>query len=172
MGWFMKLWINSLVGLFFLFGVTAAAGAQEAPGVLEPIQSHPEGDAAISRLRSPYCPGLMLEVCPTQQAKMLRDSLQALAHAGAPADSIIAWMLARHGEEYRAVPEARGSGLLAWLVPPLALLGGFFLVLLALKHFRSQEEKDPTPPQPISAEDESILAEALQDLKSAEEVPF
>ncbi|MGD2122435.1 MAG: cytochrome c-type biogenesis protein CcmH [Gemmatimonadota bacterium] len=168
----MKLRIKSLSAFLALFLMVVAAGAQEVTGVLEPMQSHPEGDAAISRLRSPYCPGLMLEVCPSPQAKMLRDSLQAMAHAGAPADSIIAWMLATHGEEYRAVPEARGSGLLAWLVPPAGLLGGLLLVLVVLKHFKKREEPEATPSQPISEEDESILAEALQELKAAEEVPF
>jgi cytochrome c-type biogenesis protein CcmH len=168
----MKSWTRSVVGVLFLLTAVSAVGAQDAPVVLEPIQPHPEGDAAIKKLRSPYCPGLMLEVCPTATAKVLRDTLQAMAHAGAPSDSIVAWMLAQYGEEYRAVPRARGSGLLAWIVPPLALVGGFVLVLMALKHFRSKEEESSLPPRSLSAEEESILAEALQELKATEEVPF
>ena len=171
-GWVMKHRSKSAVGLLLLLLGVSAAVAQEAPAPLGPVQSHPEGDAAISRLRSPYCPGLMLEVCPSLPAKMLRDSLQVMAHGGAPADSIVAWMLSRYGEEYRAVPEARGSGLLAWLVPPLALLGGLIAVLLALRHFRSGEGEDEGSRRSISEEDESILAEALRELKNAEEVPF
>jgi cytochrome c-type biogenesis protein CcmH len=168
----MKLRTNSIVGLFFSILVVSNAGPQDAPPVLEPIQPHPEGETAISRLRSPYCPGLMLEVCPTPQAKALRDTLQAMAHGGRPADSLVAWMLAQYGEEYRAVPETRGSGLLAWLVPPLALLGGLFAVFLALRHFRTRDMKSPSPARSLSEEDESILAEALRELKAAEEVPF
>lgn len=168
----MKSWTRSVVGVFFLLAAVSAVGAQDAPSVLEPVQPHPEGDAAIKKLRSPYCPGLMLEVCPTATAKTLRDTLQAMAHAGAPADSIVAWMLAQYGEEYRAVPTAKGSGLLAWIVPPLALLVGLFLVLVTLRHLRSREGETPSPPKALSAEDESLLAEALQELKAAEEVPF
>ena len=170
----MRYRTSIAVALSLLLLAGGNAGAQDGPAVLEPIQAHPEGDAAIKRLRSPYCPGLMLEVCPTATAKMLRDSLQTLAHEGAPADSIVAWMLANHGEEYLAVPRTRGSGLFAWLVPPVALLAGLAFVFLALRYFKSGGGADPSPPQrkSLSAEDESVLAEALEELKAAEEVPF
>jgi cytochrome c-type biogenesis protein CcmH len=153
-------------------GAVESALSQEAPGAVEPIQPHPEGDAAIAQIRSPYCPGLMLEVCPTTQAKLLRDSIQILAHAGLPSDSLVAWMLANHGEEYRAVPRTWGSGLFAWVMPPLALLVGFFLVLLALRHFRAQRKAPETRSRSLSEEEESVVAKALEELKAAEEVPF
>ncbi len=128
--------------------------------------------AAIQQLRSPYCPGLMLEVCPTTQAKLLRDSLQMMAWEGATSDSIVSWMLASYGDEYRGVPLTRGGGLLAWLMPPIVLLAGFIIVALALRHFRRSREVDLPPITPLSEEDETILAAALQELKESEEVPF
>jgi cytochrome c-type biogenesis protein CcmH len=144
---------------------------QEAPVREEPVQPHPEGEEAIGRLKSPYCPGLMLEVCPSPQAKVLRDSLQAMAHQGASSDSIVEWMLTSYGEEYRAVPGTRGSGLLAWLAPPLALMAGLILVVLALRHFRGNQDVEGSREE-LSPEEEKVLEEALEDLKSAEEVPF
>jgi len=146
--------------------------AQQAPRLDEPVQPHPEGDAAIDRLRSPYCPGMMLEVCPSPQAKFLRDSIQAMAWTGATADSLVGWMLANHGEEFRAVPQARGSGLWAWLMPPFALLGGLIGVALALQHFRGRREVAPAGAVGLSKEDESILEAALKDLKDSEEAAF
>ena len=163
--------INSVAAiLLFLMAIPLAA--QELPRLDEPVQAHPEGDAAIDRLKSPFCPGMMLEVCPSPQAKMLRDTLQVMAHAGAQADSLVGWMLASYGEEYRAVPQTRGSGLWAWLMPPLALLAGLLSVIVVLRHFRARRESDPPIQKPLSEEDESILASALQELKAAEEVPF
>jgi cytochrome c-type biogenesis protein CcmH/NrfF len=81
-------------------------------------------------------------------------------------------MLANYGEQYRAVPQARGSGLWAWLMPPLALLGGLITVVLALRHIRARREDDPPGIREMSEEDESVLASALRELKAAEEVPF
>ena len=148
-----------------------ALGQETRPGV-EPIQPHPEGDAAISQLKSPYCPGLMLEVCAHPDSKALRDSLQAKAHEGLPSDTLVAWMLGTYGEEYRAVPQARGSGLLAWVIPPAVLVGGLLAVVVALRQFRRRRPALEKAAGPLSEEDESVLAAALQELKAAEEVPF
>jgi cytochrome c-type biogenesis protein CcmH/NrfF len=175
---------SSLRVLAVLLGLAAAStlldpavgvGGQEAPPLLdEPVQPHPEGEAAIDRLRSPYCPGLMLEVCPSPQAKLLRDSIQALAWEGASSDSLVNWMLANHGEEYRAVPRTRGSGLFAWLIPPLALVAGLVIVVMTLQHLRGR--RDTSAPEEeeeaLSEEDEEALEEALDELKKSEEVPF
>lgn len=150
----------------------ALTWAQTGATPQEPIQPHPEGDAAISRLKSPYCPGMMLEVCPSTPAKFLRDSIQAMAWEGADADSIVAWMLAGHGEEYRAVPLTRGSGLWAWVMPPLILLAGLGLVAMALKRFRAAGSEGQGPPRDLSEDDEKALAAAMDELRASEEVPF
>jgi len=161
-----------MIALFLLLGSVGGIRAQESPRLDEPVQTHPEGDAAIDRLKSPFCPGMMLEVCPSPQAKLLRDSLQVMAHGGATSDSLVSWMLGAYGEEYRAVPQARGSGLWAWLMPPLALLTGLLMVVVALRHFKTRETREVAGAHPLSEEDESVLAAALQELKAAEEVPF
>ena len=163
---------SSTFALLLLLLTVLPLQAQEAPRLDEPIQSHPEGDAAISKLKSPFCPGLMLEVCAHPQSKLLRDTLQVMAHDGASSDSLVSWMLANFGEEYRAVPQTSGGGLFAWLMPPLALLGGLLAVVVSLKHFRTRREVGAPVSGPLSQEDESRLAQALQELKAAEEIPF
>ena len=113
-----------------------------------------------------------METCPSPQAKILRDSIQQMAWEGASSDSLVAWMLSNHGEEYRAVPRVAGSGLWAWLMPPLALFGGLIAVALALQHFRSKKEAGGDLPEQLSSEDESVLKAALAELKESEEVAF
>lgn len=132
------------------------------------VELHPEASEAISKLRSPFCPGFMLEVCTTGNAEELRDSLQAGALAGLSADSLVEWMIASYGEEYRALPETRGSGLLAWLVPPLALLLGLSLVVVALRRL-----KGPVPAgvatDAITEDERGRLDTALAELEEMEE---
>lgn len=163
--------ISLVFALLFVLS-PVPSGAQETFRLDEPVQPHPEGLKAINQLRSPYCPGMMLEVCPSPQAKLLRDSLELLAWSGEPSDTIVAWMLARYGEEYRAVPLTRGSGLWAWLMPPLALLAGIVVLITVLRHFRAQREAVPARAEDLTTEDESLLAEAMEELKASEEVPF
>jgi cytochrome c-type biogenesis protein CcmH/NrfF len=163
--------LTVFVGLLLVLPALPS-GAQEKFRLDEPVQPHPEGIRAINQLRSPYCPGMMLEVCPSPQAKLLRDTLELLAWSGEPSDTIVAWMLERYGEEYRAVPLTRGSGLWAWLLPPLALLAGIVVLIGVLRRFRAPEDDGLDEVQDLTEEDESLLAEALEDLKASEEVPF
>ncbi len=163
----------SVLLVFAALVVTRGIAAQEARAPDQPVQPHPEGEEAISRLRSPFCPGLMLEVCPSPQAKILRDSINRLAWAGLSADSLVEWMVARYGEEYRAVPRTRGTGLLAWVVPPLILLVGAGITVLAFRRLRAvREGGSPEEIREPSPEEEARIRAALDELESTEEAPF
>jgi cytochrome c-type biogenesis protein CcmH/NrfF len=179
--------------------VAAPAGAQIPAGVEGSYEPHPEARRAISKLLSPYCPGFMLEVCPSSEAQALRDSIHARALQGASSDELVEWMLADYGEEYRAVPQSRGSGLFAWILPPLALLLGGLGVVMALRRFRPVPEhtaaatapgkdtrlRSPDDPSgqddlrprddlsvrddPLSPETEARLREAIRELELSED---
>ena len=56
--------------------------------------------------------------------------------AGLSADSLLEMVIFAHGEEYRAFPKSSGAGLLAWVIPPAALLLGLGLVVVALRKLR------------------------------------
>ncbi|NNM31815.1 MAG: hypothetical protein HKO53_02045 [Gemmatimonadetes bacterium] len=120
---------------------------------------NPEATEAIGKIRSPFCPGLMLEICPTAQAEALRDSIQAMAETGLTADSVVELVVAQYGEEYRAYPKRSGAGLVAWIVPPLALVLGLGAVILVLRHLREPESQ--TVHEGLSDQDEERIREAM-----------
>jgi cytochrome c-type biogenesis protein CcmH/NrfF len=133
---------------------------------------HPEARAAIDRLWSPYCPGMMLEVCPSPGGAMLRDSIDRMARSGLDADSIIELMLADYGEEYRAEPRSEGVGGLAWYIPPAALVAGLVVVgafLARRRGLRRFGRPDPTPPTDA---DQERLREAMARLDEEERPDF
>src|SRR5690606_31134674 len=115
------------------------------------------------------CPGLMLEVCPSPQAGLLRDSIRELAAAGEPANEIIEWMIARHGEEWRAVPKRSGGGLWAWLLPPVVLLGGAALVTHHLRSRRPAPVDVAYEPPALSSAERERLAAAMRRWEESEE---
>lgn len=156
-------------GLAFALLASAAAGQEAPQGRAAPETPNPEAEEAISKLRSPFCPGLMLEVCPSPQAAVLRDSIQTLARNGMDADSIVEWMLSEYGEEWRAVPRAEGRGLWAWIMPPAVLILGLVAVGLALRKLKARARaRDNAPPQAISPEEEARLQAALREMEEAE----
>ncbi len=161
-----------IFGFLLLLLVLAAPALAQAPAV-ERRQLHPDSDVAreaISQLRSPYCPGLMLEVCPSGQAEMLRDSIRMFAQQGMSAHQIVEWMLATHGEEWRAIPKRSGAGLWAWLLPPLALLAGLGLVAAKLHSLRSRQNVPAEKAPPLSEDERQQLAAALREWESENEV--
>ena len=144
----------------------AGLASRDAESV--PEELHPAAGEAISRLRSPYCPGFMLEVCPSRDAKALRDSIQMLAETGLNADSLVEWMIASHGEEYRAFPKGSGAGLLAWVAPPVALVVGLGLVVLALRRLKGPGTAAGVA-EGLTEEERDRLHAALAQLEEMEE---
>jgi cytochrome c-type biogenesis protein CcmH/NrfF len=113
----------------------------------------------------------MLQVCSSAQGAALRDSIEVFAQSGWPSDSIVDWVLANHGDTLLALPRREGRGLLAWVVPPVALFLGLMAVLVALKRLRGTQAPRDLPTA-VSPEDERKLAEALRQLEEEEESPF
>ena len=136
------------------------------------MEPHPEADEAIARIKSPYCPGQMLKVCTSYTGALLRDSIQALAREGWTTDELVDWVIANHGEEYLAYPEVSGTGLLAWLVPPAAILIGILAVMAALRYMRRGAPPEDTATIELSTEEGDRLREAMKEMESADEPVF
>jgi cytochrome c-type biogenesis protein CcmH len=73
---------------------------------------------------SPFCPGMTIATCPSSQAAELRDEIRAKLAAGATKDEVLDELYAEWGEEVLGPRSATGMGLLAWLVPALAIVVG------------------------------------------------
>ena len=171
----MKVKISRFVLIWFvcIFAVRVgdlSAGIQQEL-LSNPIEPHPVAEKAISRLKSPYCPGLMLEVCTSLEGAMLRDSLQTMALEGGSMQELVDWVISNHGEEYLAYPRTSGAGLMAWVVPPGVLILGVSVLILFLKYMR-EDEVEPSVVRVISEEEEVLLREALKEMEASEEAVF
>jgi cytochrome c-type biogenesis protein CcmH/NrfF len=158
-----------------LIGAPAASAAAQAqherpPADKGPHTPHPQALEAIDRLKSPFCPGFMLEVCPSPYAAALRDTLDIMARDGIESDSLVEWALGRYGDTLSALPPARGRSLIAWIVPPAAVILGIAAVVVVLRRLRRPHEGPP--PQQVSEEERRRLDEALRELEAEEETQF
>jgi cytochrome c-type biogenesis protein CcmH/NrfF len=156
--------------VFLVLGIVSlplSADAQSA----QITRSEDTAERAIGKIRSPYCPGLMLEVCPSPEAEALRDSIRDLAGEGMAEAEIVEWMIGRHGEEWRAIPKRSGRGMFAWLLPPLFLVVGAGLLVVRLRRDRKGVLERPAGPvaDEITDAERARLDTALSEWEIEEE---
>jgi cytochrome c-type biogenesis protein CcmH len=164
--------VRTLVVTALLLSVAVGSSSSQIPPETgKAISVHPEAKAAIDRLKSPYCPGMMLAVCTSSGGAMLRDSIQSMAEAGVSSDSIVELILAEYGQQWRAEPLRSGVGLWAWILPPVALVTGLLVVALILAR-RRRVERTGWDEVVVTPRDEERLRVALRELEEEEEPVF
>ena len=161
---------RALAVLLLLVSVTALSG-QKPPVSGEAMSVHPEARAAIDHLWSPYCPGMMLDVCTSSGGAMMRDSIQRMAESGMSSEAIVESMLAEYGQQWRAEPLRSGTGLWAWLLPPVVIVVGLGAVAVVLARRRGVTEV-VSEAQDVAPDDEARLRAALKELEEQEEPVF
>jgi cytochrome c-type biogenesis protein CcmH/NrfF len=125
----------------------AAAAALGALVTVVALGSAPDpnsvasAEAVAGRMMSPFCPGLTLEECPSQQAAELRSQIAAKVRAGATNREIDDWIVANYGESALARPRT----VMAWLAPALAAGLGLLALLSLLRRRRPPEPQGALP---------------------------
>jgi cytochrome c-type biogenesis protein CcmH/NrfF len=78
-------------------------------------------------------------------------------------------MIANHGEEWRAIPKTRGTGILAWVLPPAALFMGLGIVAVVLRRIAPPKEKEVSAKVDLSDDDLAKMKDALRELEAEDE---
>ena len=123
-----------------------------------------------ARIMSPFCPGVTLHDCPSDSAVALRDRITVMAQDGMTPTEIMAELESEFGPTIRAVPPASGSGLLAWLLPGVALLAGGACAVAVIRRWTRAPTADvpevATPsPARVTAEERRLLDQELAKLR-------
>ena len=115
---------------------TATARAQsyeELPPDLEE-----RAQRIYSGVMCPQCAGQTIDESNAPVAEAMREAIRAQLRDGAADDAIVDSLVQSYGEGILASPPTRGFSLLAWLIPPLALLLGAAAVAVAIRNMRSR----------------------------------
>ncbi|NDJ55092.1 MAG: cytochrome c-type biogenesis protein CcmH [Chloroflexi bacterium] len=105
--------------------------AQDAPPDSMPTDD--EVNAVAEQLYCPVCDNVPLDVCPTQACIDWREEIRVQLADGQGEDEIITWFADRYGQRVLATPEAQGIDLALYVGPPLAMLLGLGILLVALR---------------------------------------
>lgn len=101
-----------------------------------------------SKVMSPFCDGVTLENCPSEEAVKLRATIEHKAAAGWSEARIMSWLRDQYGIE-AAAPASSGVGLLAWVLPAVALAVGIALSVILLRRWTSRRR--PSGPVTVTA---------------------
>ncbi|MDP9226290.1 MAG: cytochrome c-type biogenesis protein CcmH [Actinomycetota bacterium] len=128
--------------------VAAAAGSQDV------------ANSISEQVMSPFCPGVTLHDCPSDNALQLRHQIAVWAGRGWTRQRIMGKLLAEYGPDIRAVPADHGASLLVWLLPGAGVLAGAATAgVLARRWSRHSPTRGPTPQ--LSPNDRRRLEEEL-----------
>jgi cytochrome c-type biogenesis protein CcmH len=141
-----EVWIAAAIGLLALL-VAPPAGAQENPPTDDQV------NAIAKQLYCPVCENVPLDVCPTQACQQWRDTIREKLSAGWTEAQIKQYFVDQYGARVLATPPASGLNWLVYLLPPLAFAGGAYLLVRALRAWRSPVAPQAPPAGPAPSDD-------------------
>ena len=158
--------LQSVLLMLFLFGallVARSASAQDATP--RPVTAD-DVNRIAKKLFCPVCENVPLDVCPTQACAQWRATIREKLAAGWSEPQILDYFVAQYGERVLAQPSTRGPTVLVWIIPPLALVAGAFVLWRFLRQMArpapGTPAAAPTPPDPAD-EYAARLEQELQE---------
>jgi cytochrome c-type biogenesis protein CcmH len=148
----VRFWLAILVTLFFMAVAVTAVSAQTGT---QPLPSDDEVNAVAKQLYCPVCENIPLDVCPTQACTQWRELIREKLAGGWTEDQIKMYFVDQYGDRVLATPPARGLNWLVYLIPPLAILTGGFILFRAFQAWKQ--------PLPSTVGPEANLSDAPQN---------
>ncbi len=88
-----------------------------------------------SELRCPVCQGLSIQDSPSELAQGMRGVIRDQLKSGRTPDEVRQYFVAKYGEWILLEPKPVGVNLLVYLLPILAVLGGFAIIWRSVKRW-------------------------------------
>ena len=129
-------WLTILITLVLTIAVASSGAAQES----EPnTPSDDEVNAVAKQLYCPVCENVPLDVCPTQACAQWRDLIREKLSQGWSEAQIKTYFVEQYGDRVLATPPARGLNWLVYIIPPVAILAGAFILYKAFQTWKQAE---------------------------------
>lgn len=123
---------------------SVALAADETPWQQENTPRQPTDDevnAIAKQLYCPVCENIPLDVCPTLACEQWRGVIRDKLVAGWNEEQIKTYFVDQYGDRVLATPPVRGLNWLVYVIPPLVILAGVFLLYRAFSAWRKPVEE-------------------------------
>jgi cytochrome c-type biogenesis protein CcmH len=135
-----KSWLAILLTLLFGLLVVGVVSAQQ------PTPSDDQVNAIAKQLYCPVCENIPLDVCPTTACAQWRELIRQKLADGWSGQQIKDYFVQQYGARVLGTPPPKGINWLVYLVPPIAILAGVYVLYRAyLSWRRPTQQVDLTP---------------------------
>jgi len=154
-------WIATLV-LVLSTLVTATVSAQDS------TPTDDEVNAIAKDLFCPVCENTPLDVCPTQACKEWREEIRSMLADGKSEAEIKQHFVDYYGARVLSEPPRTGFNWLVYVVPPIAIVAGIFVLFRALRAWSkpsATEAEAGTDEEDAPEIDDDYIARMEEELK-------
>jgi cytochrome c-type biogenesis protein CcmH len=124
-----------------------------------------EVNAIAKQLYCPVCENIPLDVCPTQACAQWRELIREKLSAGWSEDEIKTYFVAQYGDRVLAQPPASGLNWLVYIIPPLAIIGGIYILYRALRAWSQPAQEAAEDVPQVDSIDDDYVARIEEELR-------
>jgi cytochrome c-type biogenesis protein CcmH len=136
----------------------------------EPTPSDNEVNAIAKQLYCPVCENTPLDVCPTDACKAWREEIRDLLAEGKSEAEIKQHFVDYYGARVLAEPPRTGLNWLVYVVPPILIVAGAFILFRALRTWSRPAGQSTAAHggEALAPPDDDYIARLEADLKDRE----
>jgi cytochrome c-type biogenesis protein CcmH len=153
-------WLTTLLLVLSTLSVATVSAQGSTP-------TDDEVNAIAKQLYCPVCENTPLDVCPTQACKEWREEIRTMLADGKNEAEIKQHFVDYYGARVLAAPPATGFNWLVYVVPPIAIVAGIFVLFRALRAWSRASQTvtttDKTAASPAS--NDEYIARMEEELK-------
>jgi len=121
-------WVSILIIIVTSFFTSIALAQQPAP-----TPSDDQVNYIAHQLYCPVCANTPLDVCPTEACRQWRDLIRQQLTQGWTEGQIKQYFVQQYGARVLAEPPETGINWLIYILPPIIILAGAFILFRALR---------------------------------------
>ena len=122
----------------------------------QPTPSDDQVNAIAKQLYCPVCENTPLDVCPTTACAQWRELIRQKLVEGKSEQQIKDYFVEQYGARVLGAPPAKGLNWLAYLVPPIIILVGVYILYNAFRTWKKPTQpagSAPAPGEPPAGQD-------------------
>jgi cytochrome c-type biogenesis protein CcmH len=161
-GWFPMNLNFRFVRWYWLFAlITMIVTAQTvnvalAQGNQPHVPTDDEVNVVARQLYCPVCENIPLDVCPTQACAQWRELIRDKLAQGWNEAQIKQYFVDQYGDRVLATPPAHGLNWLVYIIPPIAILAGIYILYRALQTWKRPASSGTLNTDPEIQDDEYV----------------